>query len=275
VLGSALRQAVADGLIPANPVPSVKRPRVHRREAHWPTSAQLIALLEVSRGTDWEVPILLACATGSRRAEILGLSWGDVDLHTGAVLIRRGLQAAPHGNGGEKVVFTPLKTKRSHRLVHLPAFALGRIRRHCEKQLERRRTLGPVWRDPLDELGRPIALVCDRGDGLPLYPDSFTSAFKRLARRAGMHPSTRLHDVRHAVATELGRRGVHAVIVSAVLGHANPAFTVAVYQHAWQDGPREAALALEAALGSRLSDVGNPLANGSIEPSELEAVLAK
>jgi integrase len=50
-----------------------------------------------------------------------------------------------------------------------------------------------------------------------------------------------LHDVRHAVATELGRRGVHAVIVSAVLGHANPAFTVAVYQHAWQDGPREAA----------------------------------
>jgi hypothetical protein len=50
------------------------------------------------------------------------------------------------------------------------------------------------------------------------------------------------------------------VIVSAVLGHASPAFTVAVYQHAWQDGPREAAAALEKALGSGLSDVGNPLA---------------
>ena len=82
-----------------------------------------------------------------------------------------------------------------------------------------------------------------------------------------MHPGTRLHDVRHAVATELGRRGVHAVIVSAALGHANPAFTVAVYQHAWQDGPREAALALEAALGPRSSGVGNPLANSVVQPT--------
>lgn len=65
------------------------------------------------------------------------------------------------------------------------------------------------------------------------------------------------------------------MIVSAVLGHANPAFTVAVYQHAWQDGPREAALALEAALGPCLSGVGNPLANSVIEPLGNGSVLAK
>lgn len=34
VLGSALRQAVEDGLIPANPVAVVKRPRIQRREPH-------------------------------------------------------------------------------------------------------------------------------------------------------------------------------------------------------------------------------------------------
>ncbi len=39
-------------------------------------------------------------------------------------------------------------------------------------------------------------------------------------------------------------------IVSAVLGHASPSFTIAVYQHAWQEGPSEAAAALEAALGT-------------------------
>ncbi|MGH2788735.1 MAG: tyrosine-type recombinase/integrase [Actinomycetota bacterium] len=81
-----------------------------------------------------------------------------------------------------------------------------------------------------------------------LLPDSFTHAFKRFAREAGLHPSTRLHDVRHAVATELGRQGVHGVIVSAVLGHASPAFTIAVYQHAWQEGLYEAAAALDRAL---------------------------
>jgi site-specific recombinase XerC len=74
VLGSALRQAVADGLIAANPVAAVKRPRVQRPEGHWPTSAQLRALLEASRDTVWEVPILLAAVTGARRAEVLGIS---------------------------------------------------------------------------------------------------------------------------------------------------------------------------------------------------------
>jgi integrase len=247
VLGSALRQAVADELIAANPVAAVKRPRVQRRELRWPTFAQLGALLEASLDTVWEIPILLAAVTGARRAEVLGVSWEDVDLKTGTLFIRRGVQPV-RGADGRTVEFTPLKTKRSRRVVQLPPFALERIRRHRREQLKRRTALSSRWRDPFDELGRPVALVCERGDGFFIYPDSFTSAFKRLARQAGMHPDTRLHDVRHAVATELGRQGVQPVIISAVLGHASPSFTIAVYQHAWQEGPAEAARALETAL---------------------------
>jgi Phage integrase family len=113
-----------------------------------------------------------------------------------------------------------------------------------------------------------MAMVCDRGDGFPLYPDAFTRAFKRFAAKAGPHPVTRLHDVRHAVATELGRRGVQPVIVSAVLGHASPSFTIAVYQHAWQEGPSEAAAALEAALGplGRWQSVGTGGGRGFRRP---------
>jgi integrase len=168
------------------------------------------------------------------------------------------------------VEFTALKTKRSRRIVQLPAFALERIRLHRREQLKRRTAFGSRWRDPLDELGRPVALVCDRGDGFFIYPDSFTTAFKRLAGRAGMHPATRLHDVRHAVATELGRRGVHPVIVSAVLGHASPAFTIAVYQHAWQEGPAEAARALETALrpSSALAIRWHRRGSGDPQPEE-------
>ncbi|MGH2653339.1 MAG: tyrosine-type recombinase/integrase [Actinomycetota bacterium] len=275
VLGSALRQAVEDGLITVNPVTAVKRPRVKRAELHWPTPTQLVALVEASRGTVWEVPILLAAVTGARRSEILGISWEDVDLRVGTIFIRRGVQPARHHPGNDPVTFTPLKTKRSHRCVQLPSFALELIRRHRRDQLESRTALGQAWHDPLDELGQPVALVCDRGDGFFLYPDSFTHAFKRIARQAGIHPSTRLHDIRHAVATELGRRGVHPVIVSAVLGHASPAFTVAVYQHAWPEGPAEAAAALEAVLRSQAPDVGNPLAGDRFEPFEESAPAAK
>lgn len=272
VLGSALRQAVADGIIAANPVAAVKRPRMQRKEPHWPTSAQLGALLRASQGTVWEVPILLATVTGARRSEILGLSWSDVDLGEGMICIRRGVQPVRAADSPSTVAFTPLKTRRARRQIQLPPFALKRLRRLRREQLKRT-ALGPRWRDPLDEQGEPLAMVCDRGDGLPPYPDAFTRAFKRLARQAGMHPATRLHDVRHAVATELGRRGVHPVIVSAVLGHASPAFTIAVYQHVWQEGPSEAARALEAALGR--ARVGNPLAQGASEPSEVRAAVAK
>jgi len=106
VLGSALRQAVADGLITANPVAAVKRPRVQRRELRWPTFGQLGALLDASRGTMWDVPLLLAAFTGARRAEALGISWEDVDLKTGMVFIRPGVQPVRLSEG-RTVEFMP------------------------------------------------------------------------------------------------------------------------------------------------------------------------
>jgi hypothetical protein len=119
VVGSALRQAVEDGLIPANPVTAVKRPRVRRAELHWPTSAQIGALLQASQGTLWEVPILLAAVTGARRSEVLGISWEDVDLKTGTILIRRGVQPVRDAGRTGTAAFTPLKTKRARRVVQL------------------------------------------------------------------------------------------------------------------------------------------------------------
>jgi hypothetical protein len=63
------------------------------------------------------------------------------------------------------------------------------------------------------------------------------------------------------------------VIVSAVLGHASPAFTAAVYQHAWQEGPHEAAAALEAAFATS-SRVGNPLAQTDFARKNDEVLVA-
>jgi hypothetical protein len=64
---------------------------------------------------------------------------------------------------------------------------------------------------------------------------------------------------------------VYGVIVSAVLGHALPAFTIEVYRHAWQEGPNEAATALEKALPS---EPGNPLANEVREAGEQRESIA-
>jgi integrase len=125
ILGSALRQAVQDGLITANPVTSVKPPTVRRRELHWPTAAQLAELLQAAKGTVWEVPVLLAAVTGARRSEKLGITWEDVDLTLGTVSFHRGLQVVREPERRSTVAFTPLKTKRSHRVVQLPPSPLS------------------------------------------------------------------------------------------------------------------------------------------------------
>jgi len=54
----------------------------------------------------------------------------DIDSKFGAVSIRRGVQVVRGSERVNTVAFTPLKTKRSHRVVQLPPFALARIRGH-------------------------------------------------------------------------------------------------------------------------------------------------
>lgn len=116
-----------------------------------------------------------------------------------------------------------------------------RLRRWRKEQLERRVAIGPAWVDR--------DLVCDRGDGDFLDPEAFSNGFKRLAKAAGLPDGTRLHDVRHGVATALLKGGVHPAIASAVLGHARVAFILDVYSHVDVGMTATAADELNRALG--------------------------
>jgi integrase len=160
-----------------------------------------------------------------------------MDLDTGRLRVTRSLQAV---DGALK--FLDPKTDRARREITLPPFAIERLRRVKRAQAERRLRLGLEWHDE--------DLVADRGDGAPLHPDSWTKAFRRLVDRVdGIPAGTRLHDVRHAVATMMLAEGVHPAIASAVLGHANPAFTMSVYQHVLDGMTDQAADAVQRALG--------------------------
>jgi integrase len=134
--------------------------------------------------------------------------------------------------------------------VLLPV-VVERLRQYRAVQIERRLALGPGWQTPTDKYGTPVDLVCDRGDGMYLTPDSFSDAFKRIAKCADLDPRSRLHDVRHGVATAMLASGVHPAIASAVLGHSSPAFTMSVYQHVTDGMTEQAAAALGRALEGR------------------------
>jgi integrase len=85
----------------------------------------------------------------------------------------------------------------------------------------------------------------------PIRPHALSQAFKRLAAKAGLHPATRLHDLRHALAKQLARSGtVHPKIASSWLGHASVAFTLDTYTEDWSEGAQQAADAIAGVFGS-------------------------
>lgn len=241
VASSMLRAAVDAELIDTNPVSAVRAPKVERPKLLTPTTADLTALIHQARDTTWELPLLLAATTGMRRSEVLAVSWAHVDLEAGRLTVAAGLQRSRLPGGGSQLELLDVKTERSHRTVALPAMTVERLRRWRKEQLERRVAIGPAWVDR--------DLVCDRGDGDFLDPDAFSNGFKRLAKAAGLPDGTRLHDVRHGVATALLKGGVHPAIASAVLGHARVAFTLDVYSHVDVGMTATAANELNRALG--------------------------
>ena len=69
-----------------------------------------------------------------------------------------------------------------------------------------------------------------QADGSPIHPDVLSNTFVRLVKASGVR-KIRLHDLRHTWATLALEVGVPVKVVSEVLGHSSPAFTLDVYSH--------------------------------------------
>jgi integrase len=89
-LSKALKDAVADGLIPRNVAARVKAPRPKKKEICPLSPEQAKAFLE-ARGDRFEAAYVVALHCGLREGEILGLRWSDVDLNIGTLQVRRTL----------------------------------------------------------------------------------------------------------------------------------------------------------------------------------------
>lgn len=192
-LNKALKQAVADGLIPRNVCEAVKPPRPQKREIAPLSPDQARRFLEACQGEQLEALFVLAVHTGMRQGELLGLHWEDVDLEAGALRVRRALAQTNDGP-----VLTAPKGAKSRRRIKLTGAAVEALKRHKAAQNAERLRFGGLWED--------------RGLVFP--------------NRTG-----RFHDLRHTCATILLSRGVHAKLVQELLGHATISITLDTYSH--------------------------------------------
>jgi len=234
-LHKALKEAVADGLIPRNAADTVKAPRPKKKEIKPLSADQTRAFLGAACGDRFEALYVLAVHCGLREGELLGLKWEDVNLDAGTLAVRRTLSEPKTGHRFE----APKSGKA--RSIKLTAGAVEALKQHRKRQLEERMRLAGLWEN--HELVFPNTI------GKPMNASNLIArSFKPLLEQAGLPRKVRLHDLRHTCATLLVSKGVHMKIVQELLGHANISQTMDTYSHVLPNMQGEAVIAMQEAL---------------------------
>ena len=242
VLRSALADAERDGAIERNVAALVEPPRgqPHKRETL--SAEQVRAFLDATATDRFRALYMLACATGMRQGEILGLRWTDIEsarLHVRLELARI---------DGEYVL-APVKTKSSVRDIILPPSVVTALDAHRVRQDEERAAAGPfdARTNPHGWLDR--GLVFCRPDGEALNARVVTKAFQASLAAAGL-PKVTFHSLRHfAVTSMVSVSGGDLKMAQVVAGHSTIGVTADVYAHAVDEQLRRAAALMEEILG--------------------------
>ena len=209
LLRSILHDAVADGLIAANPAHirgAGNSKRVHRIK---PATLPELGMLVSAMPDKYRVMTLLAAWCGLRFGELTELRRSDLDMTNGLIHIRRGVVRV---NGGT-VVGTP-KSAAGHRDVSIPPHLLPAVKEHLSGRVNGR-----------DGLLFPAA------DGVShLAPSTLYKSFYR-AREAAGRTDLRWHDLRHTGAVLASSTGASLAELMSRLGHSTAGAALR-YQHA-------------------------------------------
>lgn len=221
ILKRAFSKAVADGLLSKNPCDAVDAPSPEEYEPSIYTEEEFMLLLDKLKGHHLEPIILLAGMCGLRRAELLGLTWEDIDWEKGTLKVVETVVPTKKGN-----LTKGPKSRAGHREIAIPSIIMLRL-----KQL------------------RGIGKICTRQDGKEYHPGSISRMFADFLKRNGLR-HIRLHDLRHFNATMMLKHGVSEREAQERLGHSSSRMTKH-YQHILEEMDRSSADKLNNVLQSQ------------------------
>ena len=92
VLHKALQQAVLLNYIRYNPTTACVLPKIVKKEIHPLTDQQTAQLLNLLKGSKYEIPLTVDLFTGLREGELLGLGWEHIDFQAGTLTVKRQLR---------------------------------------------------------------------------------------------------------------------------------------------------------------------------------------
>jgi len=223
IVAAVFNDAVADRRVFESPCLRTTLPGVEPRVLVIPTGEQ-VAALHLAMADEYRALVHVCAAAGLRQGEAFGLTVDRVDFLRRELKVDRQLLRAT----GDKPVFGPPKTKKSHRTIPIPP-------------------------DLVDALSAHIAAHGSGPDGLlftsvyggALKVSSFNGgAWRKAVAEAKSPDGMTMHWLRHYYASRLIRFGESVKTVQARLGHATAAETLDTYGHLWPDSDdrtREAA----------------------------------
>jgi integrase len=234
-LSGALKSAVRAGLMPRNPAPDAELPKAAMPKVKVWTAEQLGAFLDAIAGQRLYALYHLAAFAGMRRGELCGISWDDVDLDAGRIVVRwqiteKSYRAARRAEkkGRRGRYRTKPKTRAGEdRVVDLDAVSVKVLTEWRETQDKERREWGRAYAKPIDEGG---PLVFTREDGRPLDPGLTYSTFIQLVREAGLS-HLKLHGLRHMNISLQLEAGVSETVIAMRVGHTSPTLIRSTYGH--------------------------------------------
>ncbi|MEW5953289.1 MAG: tyrosine-type recombinase/integrase [Bacillota bacterium] len=214
-LKTALRQAVAWGLLTTDPTVGLKTPRISREDRPILTSDELWRLLTAAEPYKYYLAIRLLALTGARLGEILGLQWQDIDFDNKTMVIRRTADTKYRKQKSDT------KTFSSRRTLTLDIETIDLLSAHYKATQRKNRKIVPIKSDNL----------VFNYNGRVIREDAIRRTLRYALKKAGL-PHMRVHDLRHTAGSLLLDAGCSFPAVAAFLGHSSPATTAAVYAHA-------------------------------------------
>lgn len=255
-LRQIMRNAVADRIIPTNPLDSIKPPStrdLQRKERRAFTPDEMRRILKTAS----EMPIREGAIywwlllTGMRDGEVCGATidmlrldetpdgvpYGvyTVDWKLERLRSRHGCGERPDPNGRWPCGYMP-SYRCPERVFEVPdGFAMIPLKgayhlTHPKSQAGRQVPLVPALAQVMGlymretrDIPNPYNLIFRRDDGAPIDTERLLSMFRLLLMRAGIPDamSRVLHETRHSTVTLLYDMGVDPGMIQAIIGHSN------------------------------------------------------
>ncbi|OKI21525.1 integrase [Saccharothrix sp. CB00851] len=225
-LSSILNAAVEEKIITSNPCKarSVQRPSPpERKVTPWPVAR--MRMVQLALPAEFQIAPVLAGGAGLRQGEVFGLAVEDIDRDAMELHVVRQVRIVAN-----QLVFAMPKSKKT-RTVPLGGGVLDALDDHLEARPPVDVTL--PWERPG---GEPVTVrLVLTMNGEACRRQTFNMGVWRPAfEAAGLvyrPQDDGMHGLRHLYASSQLENGVSIKVLSALLGHNDPGFTLRTYTH--------------------------------------------